>query len=63
MGRACLHNLSFQLVPPIPGRKGQGFPWCSNLGDHSKESLGLSEAGVLVAVGFLLCPELSPGER
>lgn len=63
MGRTCLHNLSFQLVPPILGHKGQGFPWCSNLGDHSKGSLGLSEAGVLVAVGFLLCPELSPGER
>lgn len=62
MGRGCSHNLNFQLVSQSLVVKGKD-PSGSSQADLSKGNLNLSEAGVLVAVGFLLCTELSPGVR
>lgn len=59
----CLHNLSLQLVPPVLGFKGQGFLWVLKPSRPLTGELGLCEPGVLVAVGFLLGMELSPGKR
>lgn len=58
-----LHNLSLQLVPPGLGFKGQGFLWLLEPSRPLTGALGLCEPAVLVAVGFLLGTELSPGKR
>lgn len=62
-GRARLHGLGFQLVPPSLVLCGRGSFGCSNQVDLSERSWGMSEAGVWVAVGFLLCTHILPGER
>lgn len=49
---------------PILGLQWQRLPWVlKNQADLSKGTVGLSEAGVRIALSFLLCTELSPGER